>query len=385
MLSEMNKFVKGADVSSLKEVETFGGKFYLSGKEKDLFEILKLKGINTIRLRLWIDPYDEAGNPYLGGTNDLATTIELAKRAKNAGLDFMLNIHYSDFWADPKKQVKPKDWIDLSGEALVDKVYQYTKDTLNYFNEFNLMPEYIQIGNEITNGMLFPDGKIAKYLFEERQFEKLDQETMERSFDYLVELLNAGIKATREIRSAEELKIIIHLDFGGANDLYRGWFDQATERSLDYDIIGLSYYPYWHNSLDDLAYNLNNIATRYKKDVMVVETAYAFTDQAPKGEDSIFNTELSDIAGYPPTVSGQKEFLQDLMEIVKDVQQGENKGLGIVYWEPAWLPVKGSSWASMAGMKYGNDVANKGNHWANQGLFDFNGNALESLNVFKFK
>ncbi|WP_440894749.1 glycoside hydrolase family 53 protein [Amphibacillus sp. Q70] len=381
----MNTFIKGADVSSLKEIESFGGSYYLEGQRKDLFEILKLKGINTIRLRLWVDPYDEAGRPYLGGTNDLATTIELAKRAKHAGLDLMLNLHYSDFWADPKKQVKPKAWTNLHGKALVDKVYQYTQETLNCFAQLDLMPKYLQIGNETTNGMLFPDGKIANYLFEERRFEELDQETQRKSFDHLIELLSAGIKATREMRSAEELQIIIHLDFGGANDLYRGWFDQATERKLDYDIIGLSYYPYWHNTLADLADNLKDITARYKKDVMVVETSYAFTEQAPNGEDSIFNLELSDIAGYPPTVDGQKEFLTDLIKVVKDVQQNDKQGLGIVYWEPAWLPVKGSSWASKAGMVYGDDLGKPGNHWANQGLFDFEGNALDSLNVFTFK
>ncbi|MBU5594086.1 glycosyl hydrolase 53 family protein [Amphibacillus sp. MSJ-3] len=381
----MKPFVKGADVSSLKEIESFGGNYYLDGKKKDLFDILKLKGINTIRLRLWVDPYDENGHPYLGGTNDLATTVELAKRIKKAGLDFMLNLHYSDFWADPKKQTKPKSWTHLFGKALVEQVYQYTRDTLNYFDELDLMPKYIQIGNETTNGMLFPDGRIAKYLFEERQFEELDNETKEKSFDRLNELLSAGIKATREIRSADELKIIIHLDFGGANDLYRGWFDQATDRKLDFDIIGLSYYPYWHNCLDDLSYNLKDIMTRYKKDTMIVETAYAFTDQTPKGEDSIFNIELSDKAGYPPTVNGQKEFLHDLMQVVKDVEQDDNYCLGIVYWEPAWLPVKGTSWASIEGMKYGNDLSKSGNHWANQALFDFDGHALDSLNVFKCK
>lgn len=373
----MNHFIKGADISSLKEVETFGGKYFLDGKEKDLFDILKIKGMNLIRLRLWVDPYDENGQPYLGGTNDLVTTIELAARAKQAGLDFMLNLHYSDFWADPKKQPKPKAWLNLTGQDLVEQVYRYTKETLKHFERLDLMPAYIQIGNETTNGMIFPDGKIAKYLFEDRKFEEIDHEVQKAAFDYLVDLLSAGIKATREMRSKEELKIIIHLDFGGANDLYRGWFDQATERQLDYDIIGLSYYPYWHNSLADLSYNLKDIAKRYEKDVMVVETAYAFTDQQPEGEDSIFNAELSDIAGYPPTVEGQAAFLTDLIQTVKDVH-----GLGVVYWEPAWLPVKGTSWASRIGMEYANDIGEPGNHWANQAMFDFNGHALKSLDVF---
>lgn len=378
----MHTFIKGADISSIKEIETFGGKYFLSGEEKDLFDILKIKGMNLIRLRLWVDPYDENGEPYLGGTNDLTTTIELAKRAKRAGLEFMLNLHYSDFWADPKKQTKPKAWENLTDEALVKQVYQYTKETLEHFEALDLMPAYIQIGNETTNGMIFPDGEIAKYLFEERKFEEFDHETQKVAFDYLVDLLNAGVKATREIRTKEELKIIIHLDFGGANDLYRSWFDQATERKLDYDIIGLSYYPYWHSSLADLSYNLKDIAKRYGKDVMVVETAYAFTDQQPEGEDSIFNAELSDIAGYPPTVEGQATFLTDLMNTVKAVNEQGNRGLGIVYWEPAWLPVKGSSWASRVGMEYADDIGKPGNHWANQAMFDFDGHALESLDVF---
>src|SRR5699024_7026627 len=135
-------------ISSLKEVETFGGKYFLDGKEKDLFDILKIKGMNLIRLRLWVDPYDENGQPYLGGTNDLATTIELAARAKQAGLDFMLNLHYSDFWADPKKQPKPKAWLNLTGQDLVEQVYRYTKETLKHFERLDLMPAYIQIGNE---------------------------------------------------------------------------------------------------------------------------------------------------------------------------------------------------------------------------------------------
>jgi len=294
----------------------------------------------------------------------------------------MLNLHYSDFWADPKKQPKPKAWLNLTGQDLVEQVYRYTKETLKHFERLDLMPAYIQIGNETTNGMIFPDGKIAKYLFEDRKFEEIDHEVQKAAFDYLVELLSAGIKATREMRSKEELKIIIHLDFGGANDLYRGWFDQATERQLDYDIIGLSYYPYWHNSLADLRYNLKDIAKRYEKDVMVVETAYAFTAEHPEGEDSIFNAELSDIAGYPPTVEGQAAFLTDLMNTVKEVNEQGYRGLGIVYWEPAWLPVKGSSWASQAGMEYGNDIGKPGNHWANQAMFDFNGHALKSLDVF---
>lgn len=378
----MSLQVKGVDISSLHEVESLGGVFYLDSNQKDIFEILNLKGVNTIRLRVWIDPFDKDGHPYLGGTNDLDTTIKLAKRLKKYSFKFMLNLHYSDFWTDPKKQKKPKKWISKSGRELEKAVYDYTRSVLMILDELDLMPDFIQIGNEITNGMLWPDGKTPTYLFEERRFEEIDIKLKTKSFDRLVGLLDAGIRAVREIRSPDQLRVILHLDFGGANDLYRGWFDEITKRHLDYDIIGLSYYPYWHGTLTDLKLNLQDIGSRYQKDTLVVETAYAFTDQMPEEEDSIFNTELSNKAGYPPSVFGQGQFLQDLITVVEGVKGENYSGLGIVYWEPAWLPVAKTSWASIEGMKYGNDIAKPGNHWANQGLFDFNGHALESLNVF---
>lgn len=374
-------FMKGADVSIVKEVENSGGVFFLDGVEKDLFEILSIKGMNTVRLRLWVDPYDEDKQPYLGGTNDLSLTIELAKRAKKHGLKFMLDFHYSDFWADPNKQYKPKAWRELSGQQLVDQVYKYTKETLEVCKEHDVIPDFVQIGNEITNGMLWPEGKTQKYLFEERKFMDMDPEERKEGYDRLARLLKAGVSATRETLPAPAGKVILHLDFGGANDLYRGWFDEITAREVDYDIIGLSYYPFWHGTLEDLRSNMEDISKRYGKDVLVVETSYGFTGEKPEGGEAIFSAELAEKGGYPPSVEGQAAFLRDLMETVKKVSDGH--GLGIVYWEPAWLPVSNTSWASYAGMEYGNDMGNMGNHWSNQALFDFNGNALDSLNVFK--
>ncbi|MEF2965540.1 glycosyl hydrolase 53 family protein [Paenibacillus sp. M1] len=374
-------FMKGADVSIIKEVEAFGGVFYLDGQEKDLFEILSVKGINTIRLRLWVDPYDDDKQPYLGGTNDLQTTIELAKRAKQYGLKFMLDFHYSDFWADPKKQSKPKAWQSLSGKQLEDQVYNYTKETLEVFKDQHIVPEFVQIGNEITNGMLWPEGKTQKYLFEERKFEDMDPQEKKEGYDRLAGLIKAGVRSTRETLPETAGQVILHLDFGGANDLYRGWFDEITAREVDYDIIGLSYYPFWHGTLEDLRSNMEDISARYNKDVLVVETSYGFTGEVPPGGAAIFSAELAEIGGYPPSVEGQAAFLRDLMATVKRVPEG--RGLGIVYWEPAWLPVNGTSWASYAGMKYGNDMGEMGNHWSNQAMFDFDGNALDSLNVFK--
>lgn len=374
-------FMKGADISTVKEVEELGGAFYLDGEKKDLFEILSVKGINTVRLRLWVDPYDDNKDPYLGGTNDLQMTIELAKRAKKHGLQFMLDFHYSDFWADPKKQSKPKAWQDLTGKQLEDEVYRYTKATLEAFKDQDTEPEYVQIGNEITNGMLWPDGKTPSYLFEERRFQEAAPQEKKDSYARLARLLKAGVRATRETLPAPSGKVILHLDFGGANDLYRGWFDEITAHEVDYDIIGLSYYPFWHGTLEDLRLNMEDISKRYNKDVLVVETSYGFTGEKPKGSEAIFTEDLARIGGYPASVEGQAAFLRDLMKTMKGISGG--RGLGIVYWEPAWLQVAGTSWASYAGMKYGNDMGDMGNHWSNQAMFDFDGNALDSLNVFK--
>lgn len=373
-------FVKGADISILNEIESLGGKYYIDGKEEDCFEILRLHNINTIRLRIWVDPFDRKGVPYLGGTNDIGTTMDLAKRAKLKGMKIMLNFHYSDFWADPKKQVKPKSWESLTGQSLIDKVYSYTKNVLDKFKDNNIFPEYVQIGNEITNGMLWPDGKTPTYLFEERKFERFSDEKKRKSFDKLANLLKAGIKATKHSLGEPQAKIILHLDFGGANDLYRTWFDEVSKRDVMFDIIGLSYYPFWHGTLDELQFNMNDISARYNKDVLVVETSYGFTSKDPSGK-SIFTNDLAKKAGYPATVDGQKQFLVDLMNNIQKVKSG--RGIGIVYWEPGWLPLKGTSWASNEGMEYANDIADMGNHWANQALFDFNGNALDSLGAFK--
>lgn len=369
-------FVKGADISMLKEVEEFGGRYYLGEEQKDLFEILQIKGLNTVRLRLWVNPYDEEGKPYMGGTNDLETTIELAKRAKAHGMQFMLDFHYSDFWADPKKQDKPKAWQSYTGDRLEEEVYRYTREVLEVCRLCDVMPDLVQIGNETTNGMLWPEGKTPNYVPEKQSFEETEAAEWDKSFDSLAALLKAGVRAARE---AGPMKIILHLDAGGQNVLYRTWFDEMSKRNVDYDIIGLSYYPIWHGGLDDLQFNLEDISARFNKEVLVVETAYGHTTESLSGAD-IFTEEMSRIAGYPPTVEGQGQFLQDLMETVRKVPDG--KGLGIVYWEPAWLPVEGTSWASRAGMKYGNDVSEMGNHWANQGLFDFEGKALASLDVF---
>jgi arabinogalactan endo-1,4-beta-galactosidase len=363
--------IRGADVSMTTEIEARGAVFRSGGTERDLFELLADHGLNWIRLRLWVDPRDETGAPYMGGTNDLETTIELARRAKAAGHAVLLDLHYSDFWTDPKKQSTPKSWRGLKGTALEARVHDWTAEVLAALAAADASPDMVQVGNEITNGMLWPEGRTPKFIDAERRFEREDA----AAFDRLTGLLKAGVAAVRE---AGDATVMIHLDFGGANELYRGWFDQATVRGLDFDTIGLSYYPYWHGSLKDLGANLNDLALRYGKDLVVVETAYAWTGDSPPGHHQVFQPELAETGGYPASPEGQTAFLRDLYATLGDVPGG--RGLGVVYWEPAWLPVDGTTWASRAGMEYGDDVVDEhGSSWANQALFDFDGNALPSL------
>lgn len=363
--------IRGADVSMTTEIEERGAVFRSGGAERELLGLLAENGVNWIRLRLWVDPRDEDGNPYMGGTSDLATTIGLARRAKAAGQRILLDLHYSDFWTDPKKQSTPKAWRGLTGADLQARVHDWTAEVLAALAAAEVAPDMVQVGNEITNGMLWPEGRTPKFNDRTRRFEGED----EAAYDRLAGLLKAGAAAVREAGSAQ---VMIHLDFGGANELYRGWFDAVTARGVDFDLIGLSYYPYWHGTLADLGANLDDIAARYGKDLVVVETAYAWTGAEPEGHHQVFNAKLAEPCGYAVSHEGQSAFLRDLYATVAAVPEG--RGLGIVYWEPAWLPVAGTTWASRAGMEYGDDVVDEaGNSWANQALFDFDGNALPSL------
>ena len=352
--------IKGMDISMLDELEKMGVSYYDQGEKNDLITILEQNGVNTIRLRVWKDPYDDKGNVYGGGTVDEKVLIDLAKRIKQKNMKFILDIHYSDFWADPAKQFKPKAWKDISGQELVDVVYRYTKNLLVNLKEEGIVPEMVQVGNEITNGLLWPDGRTPNY-------------------DGMFNLIKSGVRAVREVM--ENSKIILHLDYGGDNKLYRSWFDEAVNHNVDYDVIGLSYYPFWHGTLKELEYNLDDISERYNKDVLILETSYGFTLETREGLDSVFSQELAEVAGYSADVVGQSKYISDLFHIMKNVKN--NRGLGIVYWEPAWIPVEDSSWTTIVGQEYIKDYAKRGNTWANQALFDYDGNSLETLKLFK--
>lgn len=349
-------FIKGMDVSMIKELEENGAAYYINGKSKDIFSILKECGTNVIRLRLWQDPYDRDGNPYGGGVNDLQTTAELAQRAVENGMDFLLDFHYSDFWADPSKQIKPKAWKNLSQDELETAVYLYTLQTLKFLKNKKLVPSMVQVGNEITKGFLWPEGHID-------------------NAESMAKLLRAGIRGVRE--GCSDAKIVLHLDFGTDNEMYRNWFDKVAPYELDFDIIGMSYYPHWNGPLELLLENMNDISRIYDKDVMIAETSIGYTLDTFGCKGIIYTAEQEKATGYPATQDGQRDFMKDLYKTVRTVDN--HRGVGVFYWEPDWIPIADCTWGNKNGCKYMKDKVESGNAMANQTLFDCHGNANLAL------
>lgn len=354
------EFIKGMDISMVRELEACGAVYRLHGREEDLFHLLKECGTNMIRIRIWPDPYDEEGNPYGGGGNDLQTTMEIAQRTVENGMDFIIDFHYSDFWADPAKQVKPKTWKDLRGEALETAVYLHTADVLKALKNRKLAPAMVQIGNEITKGLLWPDGHVDRP-------------------EAMAALLRAGVKAVRE--ECPQAKVVLHLDYGTDNNMYRQWFDRIALYELDFDVIGMSYYPHWNGSISLLLDNMNDISRRYNKDVLIAETSIGYTTKTFGCNGIVYSEKHEKETGYPATQQGQEAFLRDLYIAVRKVKDA--RGIGVLYWEPAWLPIPDCTWASESGSLYMDDKATAGNSQANMTLFDEHGNANSALQNMK--
>lgn len=349
-------FIKGADVSMIPELERLGGKFYDNGVEKDCLTILQEKGINWVRVRIWNDPYSYGPNGNGGGVTDEKKALEVAKRAKALGMKVLVDFHYSDWWADPGKQYPPKAWENHGAKQLAKDVYNYTAKVMKDFNAAGVTPDMVQIGNELNNGMLWPVCKT---------------DTPE-GYKALAEAIAQGLKAVKDNDPNHQVTRMVHLANGNNNALYRSFFDELIVNNgvNDFDVIGFSYYPFWHGSMEELSYNMNDMVDRYGKDVIVVETAYAFTNEQGDAQKNCAGPTEEAIAGYKSTVQGQASGLHDVMEHVANVKNG--KGKGIFYWEPDWIPVEGAGWK-----------AGEGNEWENLAMFDFQGNALESLDVFK--
>ena len=330
--SEKEKaFYKAVDISSFPEIESHGTRFYnLNGKEKPFTDILKNHGVNTIRLKLWVQPE----NPVSG----LEEVAGFAARLKGQGFKIWLTVHYSNTWADPGNQQTPAAWQDLELEALKDSVYEYTRQVVN-----RIQPEIIQIGNEVNNGFLHPMGNIHDY---PNQFIALVQE---------------GIHATRQHQP--DTKIMIHYaGMQGSNRFF------AEVSGLDYDLIGISYYPVWHGkNPDSLKQTLSQLSKTYQKDILIAETAYPFTLGWNDWTNNIVGLEEQLILPeYPASPEGQKAFLQKIRNLVEETPHGA----GFCYWGAERIAFKGPE-------------ATDGSGWENQALFNFSNQALPALKVFE--
>ncbi|MFC1568715.1 arabinogalactan endo-beta-1,4-galactanase [bacterium] len=321
----------GADLSFLKHAEDSGVRFKDGGKVKSGLKIFKDHGYNWIRLRLFHTP----SNARRKLPNDLEYTIDLAKQANNLNYKLLLDFHYSDTWADPGKQFIPKAWIDFTHQQLVNAVFEYTRDCIVAFREAGVLPDMVQIGNEITNGMLWPDGKLPE------------------NWDNFSELIQAGINGVDAGRGDFPCpKIMIQIEKVGDLDRTKSFFDNLFTRGIDCDVLGQSYYPWWHGSLLDMRQVLHFMAKEYKKDIMLVEVAYCWRPTEYKEKP----------APFPESAEGQRDFLNAVHEIILNLPDG--RGTGIFWWEPAVTPHP------------------RGGGLRNRGMFDDDGNALPVMNVF---
>lgn len=368
-------YVKGMDLSTLLELERLGAKYYDGGKERDILDIMKDYDVDTIRLRIWNDPWGENHESYGAGENDVPTTLEIAKRVSDKGLGVLMNFHYSDFWADPGKQIKPKAWEGMSVAELTQAVYDFTFDTMELFKKEGVNITMVQVGNELSNGLLWPEGKI-------------DVDAGIGEYDNIAAFVSAGIRAVR--KSNPDIPVMIHLDNGGNNELYRRWFDNYVARGEDFDLIGLSYYPFWHGTMDQLINNMNDMAKRYHKDLIIAEVSMGYTMEDYKAYEKLSDSERKGYATkpslvekieFPMTREGQADFMRTLLSRLETV--AEQRARGFFWWEPAWIPVPGSGWATPASLEYMHDPGPCGNEWANQALFDYDGNALPTLAVIR--
>ena len=336
--------IRGADVSTLKKSEDRGGVYRDSaGNQVDALQLLRSNGVNYGRLKVWVNPAD--------GYNNRARVLTMAARIKGQGMKLLVDFHYSDTWADPGKQYKPAAWNNYNVNQLRQAVYDHTYDVLNALRAQGTPADMVQVGNEINDGMLWPDGR-------------------SNNWANLAALLTSGSNAVKAVNSSTP--VMLHFAEGGNNTQHRWWFDQATSRGVPFDIIGVSHYLYWHGSLASLQSNLNDLASRYGRPVVVVETAYGFTTAQDDGEPNIFNPSLAQAGGFPATPQGQADALRAVFNVVKSVPNG--RGLGVFYWEPTWTAVTGNGWDP--------DAPSSGNGWENQALFDYNDRALPGLAVF---
>ena len=363
--------ILGIDVSTYLEELEHGAVFLDGGTPIDPLDAFVRSGVNWMRIRIWNDPRSESGAPYLAGTCDIDHYIRLATLAKEKGFHLLMDLHYSDFWADPGKQFPPKAWRELDVDGLAEAVYAFTRDCLQKAQAAGVAPEMIQVGNEITNGILWPLGKLEL------------PDGSRGNYGNFCRLIDAGCRACREVTPAA--KIILHLERSNDTAVYQEFFTEMDAHGIDYDIIGASYYPYWHGTPEELFANLD-ACRRFGKERMIMELGYGFTihPYVQNGEETrlVIDADRAYVPGftekYPITPQGQLSFIRDMMARAREEEID-----GVFYWEPLWLPGDGICWASEAGQAYIHEEGKStANEWANQCLFDYQGQKLPAFDAF---
>ena len=366
-------FIMGADVSSLLSLEASGVVFHdFDGNEADILKTMAEAGVNCIRVRVWNDPFDAQGKGYGGGNCTIDTAIELGARAAQYGIGLLVDFHYSDFWADPSKQQAPKAWEGMSLDEKTQAIYDYTAECLKKLSDAGVAVKMVQIGNETTNGLCG-----------------------ETSVPNVMKLMASAAQAVRD--TAPETLIAVHYTNPESVD-YNVKASLLRANGVDYDVFATSYYPYWHGTLENLVSQLSEVTEKYEKKVMVAEVSWAYTVEDTDGHGNTIGEELSYEKPYPFTVQGQARCVADVIEAVASIGEA---GIGVFYWEPAWIAVPGESWeewsakweefgsgwASSYSADYDPDDAGiyyGGSACDNQALFDAEGRPLESLRVFSY-
>ncbi len=410
-------FYRGGDISSLTYIEDLGGKYYdANGIERDALEILAENGMNMARIRLSNNPGKGRGdgNYYLKeGYQDEADCLNLAKRAKEAGMDIQFTFNYSDYWSNGTRQIVPSDWVnkiqadlgyDISDptflksmttsqrtqviSALETVIYDYTFDIMTKLKEQNTTPKYVSLGNEINGGLLFPFANTYAANMNSSNFELVfgsdvssDDIVCPQDWKSLAKFINAGYNAVKAV--SPETKVILHLADGTVTGTYTWYFDELAKVGAKYDVIGASYYPAWTNSTIETCVSFcNTLTSRYNKDIMIMETGYNWNETTTDGYGGQLTSDTVYKDIYPSTQEGHYGYMSALFSGLRSVNN--NRCLGALYWDPLMIHVEDENGNNLSGWAY-NEATDKveKNVVENTTLFDFDGKAILSLNAFR--
>jgi arabinogalactan endo-1,4-beta-galactosidase len=325
--------MRGADVSSLKRALDLGQVYYnASGVQQHPLDILQNAGVNYIRLRVWVNPPS--------GYDNMARVVQFAPLVKSRGMKLLIDLHYSDTWADPGKQFKPAAWANHNLTQLQTDVYNHTLAVCNALKNAGATPDMVQVGNEITPGMLFEEGRISN-----------------NNFANVSSLIKQGYNAVKACNPST--LVMLHTDRGGDNATARWWYDGVRAQGVQWDVTGLSYYCYWHGTLSAMQSNVADMKARYGKPVVIAETSYPFSTGNGDSQGNVI-TAATPCSGYPASLTGQAN---NFNAVKTAIQNGG--GEGVFYWEPTWVGTPGNGWDPA-------NINGTGSGWDNQAVFDFN-------------